>query len=370
MTKKRLVILVILLMMLSSVVMKASSQGEMTVTKYLMNEEIHYLEVKAPYEVEEIILEALDDKNEIVQYSVLKSSFSRKADDLNRYKYFYVTSNRTDFHKINKIRLYSNGSKEKKYIIEEMEEVHLQAPSIEVLNDREVTNLKIMTYNIHHGKNLLGRDTLNIIADLIKETDADIIGVQEADNGIYRSKFRDQMKYLAEYLSMYYVYGDNLSFLGGQYGNGILSKYPITSYENLLLPSKREQRGLLSATIDVHEKEVQFMVTHLGLNQAERIRQIDTIKKHMEIIPREIILMGDFNATPDTDEIRTLSKKMVDTGYVSDNNNQPTFDLPILSGRIDYIFLSPSIQLEEYNVIKSRASDHYPIVIDIALPLQ
>ncbi|KAB3535347.1 hypothetical protein F8154_06675 [Alkaliphilus pronyensis] len=366
--RKQISFMVLVIMIMSGLVIKASSQGEIDITKYLINDQLYYLEIKTPYEVKDIIIEAIDPQNEIVNYSVLRRDFYRKSEEGSKYNIFYITNKMTNLNKISKIRLYSKGNKEIKYNIEELDGVYLETPTLEASTNKEVTNLRVMTYNIHHGKSLLGRDTLKDILALIRESDADIIGIQEVDNGVYRSKFRNQIKYLAENLSMYYAYGDNFNYFGGKYGNGVISKYPIVNYENILLPSKSEQRGLLSTTIDLGSERIQFMVTHLGLYKSERREQIETIKKHMDTVPYEKILVGDFNSTQDTGEISSLSKTMLDTGYVSGNNHQPTYDLSIVSGRIDYLFISPSLQLNQYNVIKSRASDHYPAVIDIELP--
>ncbi|KJF25692.1 hypothetical protein TZ02_17325 [Clostridium aceticum] len=224
-----------------------------------------------------------------------------------------------------------------------------------------------MSYNIHHGRNLFGKYSLDEIAEVIKKSGAEIIGLQELDNGVVRSRFEDQIKYLSEKLSMEYVYGYNVNLLGGKYGNGILSKYPIESYENFHLPSGRERRGLLTAVIDVKGKKINFLVTHLGLNQQERQNQVNAIEKYMDTISDDVILVGDFNAKPKSKEIQLISKRLIDAAYATGKDEEPTFDLPVLSARIDYIFTHKNLRPLKYDVIKSRASDHYPITATIKI---
>lgn len=227
--------------------------------------------------------------------------------------------------------------------------------------------MKIMSYNIHHGKSLLGMYTLDEIADIIKESEAEIIGLQEVDSYFARSKFQNQLKYLADKLLMNYAYGYNINIAGAKYGNGILSNYPIVSYENLKLPSGKEQRGLLSAVINIDSKKINFLNTHLGLTASERLIQVQTISKYLDTLSNEIILVGDYNATDNSREVHEMSKKLTDVGYVTNNNHIPTFEVPFLSRRIDYIFTSSNIKINDYKVIRKNASDHYPIIADIKI---
>jgi len=164
---------------------------------------------------------------------------------------------------------------------------------------------------------------------------------------------------------MNYAYGANVNIVGAKYGNGILSKYPIVSYENLKLPSGKEQRGLLSAVIDIDGKKLNFLNTHLGLTSSERFIQVKTIRKYLETLSDEIILVGDFNDVHSSAEVHEMSKKLTDVGYITNNAYDPTFEVPFLSRRIDYIFVSSNIQAKNYTVIRKNASDHYPIVVEI-----
>ncbi|HQA48680.1 MAG TPA: endonuclease/exonuclease/phosphatase family protein, partial [Bacillota bacterium] len=133
-------------------------------------------------------------------------------------------------------------------------------------------DIRIMSYNIHHGISRDGKLDINKIAEVIRESGAQIVGLQEVDNFHPRSKFTNQAKWLADEVGMYGVYGANLSIGPTQYGNAVLSRFPIVSYTNIPLPSGLEPRGCLLAEIDVCGHRLTFLTTHLGLSKDERIK--------------------------------------------------------------------------------------------------
>jgi len=99
----------------------------------------------------------------------------------------------------------------------------------------KAVDVNVMSYNIHHGVGLDGELDIARVAKVMKDANADIIGLQEVDR-FYgdRSDYQDQIKKLATLLGYHYVYGANLNLAPAegqvenrQYGTGILSKYPI-----------------------------------------------------------------------------------------------------------------------------------------------
>ena len=348
-----------------------SADGEIEVIKYVVGEKVSTIEVITHKNLSEITLEAYNANNEMSHFFILHSYIISKKQGFTK-NHFYITNKVNGLDDINRLYYINSDNRKIPLTIQEAEPTTEVADITEVvtmlgevdnkIDKGSVNRLKVMSYNIHHGTNLFGRNTLDEIAEVIKNSDADIIGLQEIDKGVLRSKFQDQIKYLGEKLSMGYVYGYNHNVLGGKYGNGILSKYPIENYENIYLPSGREQRGMLDATINIDGKRINFLVTHLGLNQQERNKQVQSIDKYLDTLANPIVLVGDFNSRSDSEEIRYLSKRLMDTAYIADKDDEPTFDLPLLSGRIDYIFLDTSLNFRSYQTIKNRVSDHYPTI--------
>jgi endonuclease/exonuclease/phosphatase family metal-dependent hydrolase len=241
--------------------------------------------------------------------------------------------------------------------------------------------IKVMSFNIHHG----GTDAildLKRIAELIKTTGADIIGLQEVDNHFSeRSNFEDQAKWLAKYLGMHYAYGANLDYdpiqegeHRSQYGTAVLSNYPILSAENHLLTTipypenPTEQRGLLETMINVRGNHVHFYNTHLDDQRAEQ-RELQ-IKEIHDIANQKVgtsIFIGDFNATPESAEILKMTAQYKDVFAELGQNNDFTFPADKPDSRIDYIFISEDVKICTGEVINTNVSDHLPITAELVL---
>jgi endonuclease/exonuclease/phosphatase family metal-dependent hydrolase len=240
-----------------------------------------------------------------------------------------------------------------------------------------------MTFNIHHGAGADGLVDLARIAQVVRDSDADVIGLQEVDRHFgARSDFVDQAAWLARELNMHVVYGANLDLdplapdqPRRQYGTAILSNGPILEWDNTYLPKfgNHEQRGLLRARINVRGVPVQVYNTHLQHNDAaERVAQAQAI---VELIgtPRDsVVLLGDLNATPAAPEIRTLVEILVDAWEAAGVGTGVTYPSEDPRTRIDYIMQSSDVVARTIAVVTTplatSASDHLPVVADVALP--
>lgn len=242
-----------------------------------------------------------------------------------------------------------SASMEKKLIYEEND-----SSIAEVMPD-----IKVMTYNIHRGVNRDNELNLDGIVEAVRNSGAEIIALQEVERYSVRTKFQDQIGYIADKLSMQYVFGKSVNILNGQFGNAILSKYPIEEYEVRELPSKGEKRTLLRARLDVYGNKISFYNTHLGLKQSERDKQIEEILK-IAGDGNNFILAGDFNEK--VDKLGAITQKYGDCASFENNDSKATFVNEGLSERIDYIFTSKGFEVKSYNVPISDASDHYPVV--------
>jgi len=103
---------------------------------------------------------------------------------------------------------------------------------------------------------------------------------------------------------------------GGQEGLAILSRHPVLEHKVLQLPEARptEARILLSARLDTPAGPIWVHTTHLHYRLDDgvaREQQVDAVDAAIRALGREAtdapqILCGDFNATPDSDEMRFL----------------------------------------------------------------
>ena len=233
------------------------------------------------------------------------------------------------------------------------------------LQGLEAQTLKVMSYNIHIGQNAAGENQLKNIADFIKRSKADLVGIQEVDSVCNRSGNIDQMKFLAEQTGMHYAYVRHFAFDGGSYGLGILSRYPLSDIKNnrisLTSEGKKDTRALVSATVFSGKKQLTFATVHLDYRDANsRVIQSTELVKLFGggILP--VILTGDFNAIPGTKEIINLEN------IFKDITPQSALTYPAVKPlkKIDYIMVDKRhlAKIVKQVVLSVEYSDHLPVM--------
>ncbi len=226
---------------------------------------------------------------------------------------------------------------------------------------KDLDQLRIMTYNIHHGEGVDGVLDLNRIAQIVLDYNVDIVGLNEVDLLMPRSGLANQTKVLAQKANRNYFFASAMSIGLSQYGNGVLSSLPILNPTGELLPKfmKREPRGFLKFTTKVGKQNVQIIVTHLGLNPVERKNQLDYLAQTIQQIKDPLIMMGDFNTTPSSQAMKDFLKQ---TG-LQVNSFEPTFPADKPELKIDYILTSIhwEVVIEPWS-LSTLASDHLPLL--------
>lgn len=231
--------------------------------------------------------------------------------------------------------------------------------------------LRVMTYNIHHGEGLDGRVDTARIAELIKQERADIVALQEVDKGVRRTALRDLTAELAAATGMTGIFSNNFHYQGGEYGNAVLTRFPVKSWTNhhyqMLRPN--EQRGILELVLDARGREVVFMNTHIDSrpDDAERwlnVWEMEALTKKCGARP--VILCGDFNNQPQGRVYERLVKTFSDTWAKVGAGEGFTFPANKPDCRIDYIwFTRPDVLTPRKAWLpKSEASDHLPFVAE------
>jgi len=242
-------------------------------------------------------------------------------------------------------------------------------------------NITVISYNIHHGEGLDGKVDIKRIADLIISNKADLVALQEVDRFVERTAKIDIIDSLAKLTQMNYSFYKNITYQGGDYGNAILSKFPILSDTNLHYTMLREgeQRGLLQAKLLVNSDTLIFMNTHIDYREddSERVMNVDEITKLVSGINRyPIILCGDFNDTPESRTISKVRELFTDVFNKLNLDTAMTYPSEKPVKKIDYIFTRDKLidqriplTLEHVcaKVIQSGASDHLPIMAKFIL---
>ena len=238
--------------------------------------------------------------------------------------------------------------------------------------DDQNLRLRILSYNIHHAEGVDGKLDVPRIAQVILSVEPDLVALQEVDKNTTRTGKVNQDIELAHLTKMNSVFGSNITFQGGQYGNAILSKFPIIKNKNFLLPNvdSGEQRGLLRSQVQISNKEnILFFSTHLDHRRSdtERLASAEAINQIISLDNKSpAILAGDFNDVPESPTLKELGKLWLRT------NKKILKTIPASkpSRQIDYIFVQPK---ERWKIIESQvldediASDHRAIFSIIEL---
>lgn len=236
--------------------------------------------------------------------------------------------------------------------------------------------VRVLTYNIHKG--IGGVDRLyrpQRIIETLQHYQADIIFLQEVDDGVPRSRYDRQADLFADALQMpYRAFQRNVRLSRGHYGNAILSRFPISDIENidLTIPLKKKRRALF---IKCHLRESRHQQTlalvncHLGLAGFERSRQVHKILqnksfKHMHYTTPTII-GGDYN-----DVWGSLGKQILQpAGYYPVSKKARTFPAFMPLRQLDNLYFRGPITLRHsfpgMIAVARQASDHLPLVADL-----
>lgn len=235
----------------------------------------------------------------------------------------------------------------------------------------ESHTFRVMAYNIHHAEGLDGKIDLLRIAELIKREGADLVALQEVDKGVERTARRDLPAELAELTGMTCVFSNNYNFQGGEYGNAVLTRFPVKRWTNTHFKkvNETEQRGIVQLILDVRGREIVFMATHIDHrpDDAARWSNVGEIEALInQYRGRPTIICGDFNDTPESRVCRRINELLDDTWTLAGNGDGFTIPAEKPRKRIDYIWISKDKSLVALKVWvpQSDASDHLPVMAE------
>jgi len=225
--------------------------------------------------------------------------------------------------------------------------------------------IKTMTYNIYSARKM----GIEAIAIVIKKVDPDVVSLQEVERNTAVNPM-DFPKELAALTGMkYYYFAHALTLKQGDYGNVILSKYPLQDTQSFHLSVADDGddiRSLGYARIEKEGKEFYFATTHLGykLDDATRLKQVGEILSHVKDLKKPIILGGDLNSRPNSQTMPALQKWF--TVACEADACEWTVPVPKPTYTCDWIIYAPSqaFDVKDYAVQSwaDKESDHFPVV--------
>jgi len=235
-----------------------------------------------------------------------------------------------------------------------------------VLHAEPGKELRVMCWNLHHGAGVDNKQDLERIAAVIRAQKPDLVALQEVDNKCRRSQSVDQAAELAKLTGLNGVFGKAMDHDGGEYGQAILSRFPIGDTQVHRLPGDGEPRIAFEAEVKVDGKELRIITVHLDHQQdPRRLKQAEMVFKSLENHHEPMILAGDFNDLPGSPALtvfgepwKQLAKK---DPVLTCPAEKPTVE-------IDHIIvrgLEPAGPVEV--LPEAVASDHRPLVVTVRL---
>ena len=227
----------------------------------------------------------------------------------------------------------------------------------ELANSKQI---KVLSWNLWWKfENYLDRQ--NLILSELKKLDPDILCLQE----VWEDADNSQAKKISDLLGCEYIYSKSFEIDGVSFGNAIISKFPILNSSSHLIPTAvafNENRTLLHSVVNYNSCKIDILCTHLNYkyNQSDiRQNQVNFILEYISNLEKSefpIILCGDFNADPLSDEIMQITglkspiKRTVlrdawqitncdESGYTWSNKNSYAKRNLEVDRRIDYIFV-------------------------------
>lgn len=233
------------------------------------------------------------------------------------------------------------------------------------------TQIRAATYNIRHGSGMDDKLDLERTAKAIRDLKADIVALQEVDNRTKRCGGVNQVAELGRKLKMHAAFGAFMSFDGGWYGLGLLSKYPLVNVTPLRLAEGNEPRVALMVDMRLPTGEVITAVNvHFDWVEDDgfRFAQATQVQEAISKIKHPTILLGDFNDNRGSRTLNLFPSALAEVTKVKGKGN--TFPANGPDKEIDHIFVGPEQRwaFRRAQVVDERkASDHRPVVADLRL---
>jgi endonuclease/exonuclease/phosphatase family metal-dependent hydrolase len=252
--------------------------------------------------------------------------------------------------------------------------------------------VRLATFNLLHGRSLSdGRVVPERLAEAARLLDADVVGLQEVDQGQPRSGSADQTEQVARALG-----ADHWRFVpaivgtpgatwraatdeepGGQpaYGVGLVSRWPVSSWQVVRLPAARvrapvllpgtrrvlwlqdEPRVGVVAVVQTPAGPVTVGTTHLSFVPGRNGAQLRTLTAAMARLPGPRVLLGDFNLPGPLPRLLTRWRALART---------PTYPAPEPRVQLDHVLASGDLApVTAVQAVPLMVSDHCALVVQL-----
>lgn len=248
-------------------------------------------------------------------------------------------------------------------------------------NKTQHLSFKVLTINTHKGFTALNRRfILPELRDAVRAVSADIVCLQEVMGAHEAHSVRvdnwpetSHYEYLADTMWSDFAYGRNAVYPEGHHGNAVLSRFPISHFENRDISVEgHEKRGMLHCQINLPGANIRAHVicVHLGLHDAHRKAQLNLLCQLVNELPEgePVIVAGDFNDWQQRAN-RQLKQTGLDEVFTRASGHPArTFPARFPLLRLDRIYVKnasasapTALPLRQWR----HLSDHAPLAVEI-----
>jgi endonuclease/exonuclease/phosphatase family metal-dependent hydrolase len=230
--------------------------------------------------------------------------------------------------------------------------------------------LRVLSYNIRHGRGMDGKVDLDRSARVIADAKPNLVALQEVDRGVARSGKIDIAEALGGKLGLHHEFGLFMPHQGGEYGLAVLSEFPIVETRVHQLPDGAEPRVALEVEVDVPlasaaKKRISFICVHFDGTKPDDFRFAQATKLLEILRPRKhpVIIAGDYNDVRGSRTLDAFAEEFPIPVWAA-----PTFPSDPPDSEIDFILWRGLPQKAERKIIEEKmASDHRPVLAVVSM---
>lgn len=250
-------------------------------------------------------------------------------------------------------------------------------PHVSIDNTKGEGVTRLVTYNVGVFNKFI-QDDYPLIADMMKEIEADAVCMNELDSCTNRTRGVFQLKHVAGLMGGWdFQYGAAMPYSGGKYGEGVMTREKAVRKFSVALPKDVGAEPRVLAVMEMEDYVI--CTSHLDhVSPAAQLVQVELISRTMKErygdSGKPVFLGGDMNATPNSETGKLLQKDweiLTITGFGTFPSDNPT-------SCIDYIMQlrnTPKCEVVGSQILRwfksgdvTKASDHLPVMLDIKLP--
>lgn len=249
-----------------------------------------------------------------------------------------------------------------RFILFALGALFVSAPSVHAKKPVRIT---VLSYNVQAAK----RNPTEDYAKFIRQYNPDFVAFQELDLMTKRYPQKpDFLSDVARMTGMHPVYAASMAYSEGQYGIGLMTRFPICAVQAFALPEpKGSYEPRRAVTVEAQVKKgltMRFTSTHLDLpSDTIRMQQVTALTRWLSQDQTPSIVCGDFNATPESGAIRYMESQ-----WQRVCDDQLTYPETSPRKKIDYIFVrgAGKWKVVEYRrLVDVPLSDHCPILVTL-----